>query len=164
MKEVLPVNSQIKSSRVVVIDSEGNKRGEFLRDDAIDMANQEGLDLVMVKKDSPPICKIMDYGRYLYQQKKKSKNNSRPQKIKEIKFSRVTDSHDLEFKINKAREFISKGHKVKITISHRKRGSAFSSDTIDKMNLFCESLDDIAKKDGELSTHYRYIMQVISPR
>lgn len=155
------VNDQINSSRVILIDEEGNLRGEFLKSDAIDMASSQGMDLVLVKTSNPPICKIMDYGKFAYNKKKKQKANTATIKTKEIKISPVTEKHDLDIRLNQARKFIKKGHRVKVTMAFKGRHIRHQELGEEKMNYIRESLQDIAILDSEPQNMGRSIQMVL---
>ena len=147
------VNESIPATRIILIDAEGNKKGEFLRDDAIQLAVQDGLDLVMVSPGDSPICKIMDYGKHLYHQKKRAKSNNGTQvKAKEIKMTPVTDQHDFEVKVAKIREFLTKNYKVKVTIEFKGRHNHHKNQGFEKCHAIMESLADIGEMDGDIQS------------
>lgn len=122
------VNDRIAARQVRVIDEEGNQLGIMTPRDAIREAEDRGLDLVEVApKASPPVCRIMDYGKYLYQQSKRAKESKKHQHtvtLKEIKYRPKIDKHDFDYKTNHVREFLSEGNKVKVTIMFRGREMA----------------------------------------
>ncbi len=122
------VNRQIRVPRVLLIDEEGRKLGEFMADDALALAQERGLDLVEVNPNArPPVCRIIDYGRFKYEKKKKSAEAKRKQvqvQIKEVKLRPKTDTHDMDVKVRNARRFLEQGHKVKITVRFRGREMA----------------------------------------
>ncbi|MGA1795489.1 MAG: translation initiation factor IF-3 [bacterium] len=121
----MPVNNGIRADEVRVIDAEGKQLGILKLAQALVMAEEAGLDLVEVAPMAkPPVCKIMDYGKYKYQQHKRAQEAKKNQKVihvKEIKLRPKTDDHDLQFKLNHARKFLDAGNKVKITIIFRGR-------------------------------------------
>jgi translation initiation factor IF-3 len=122
------VNQMIRARQVRVIDEEGNQLGIMSPYDAIREAEERGLDLVEVaSKAVPPVCRIMDYGKYRYQQSKRAKESKKHQHtitVKEIKYRPKIDNHDFEFKTNHVREFLTEGDKVKVTIMFRGREMA----------------------------------------
>jgi len=141
----LQINKDIRAHRVLVIDQDGEKRGEFLKADAIKLAEDEGLDLVMVADGHKPVCKIMDYGKHLYEQKKKAKQNSSTKvKLKEIKIKYNTDDNYISVKANQARGFLKDGHQVKITVRFWGRQRAHVDIVRDKCQAFAKSLSDAA--------------------
>ena len=118
-------NNRINSSEVQVIDSDGQNLGVLNLQQAISKAKNEGLDLIEIAPNvRPPVCKIMDIGKYKYDQQKKAskaKKNQKKVELKEIKLRPVTEVHDYTFKIKNAQKFLSKGDKVKFTIKFRGR-------------------------------------------
>ncbi len=121
-------NEEIDASRVRVIDSEGEQRGVMTLSEAISVARNEGLDLVEVSPNAdPPVCRIMDFGKYLFEQNKKSQAAKRKQKqvqVKEIKFRPGTDEGDYKIKLRKLVEFLEDGDKTKVTLRFRGREMA----------------------------------------
>lgn len=136
-----------------VIDPEGNQLGVLDKDEAIEIAQQKGFDLVEVASNAkPPVCKIMDYGKFKYKQSKKEKQTKKKQhvvNIKEIRLRPKTEEHDFNFKANHARKFLEKGNKVKITILFRGREMTHQEFARDLMDKMVEELDDIAKVERE---------------
>ena len=122
------INEAIRVKQVRVIDEEGNQLGILSPIDAMREANERGYDLVEVAPNGqPPVCRIMDYGKYKYQQAKRAKESKKHQhtvSIKEVKFRPKIGVHDFEYKINHAKEFLSEGNKVKITVMFRGREMA----------------------------------------
>lgn len=119
------MNRMIRVPEVRVIDSEGEQLGVMATDAALARAEEEGLDLVEVSPTArPPVCRIMDFGKYKYEQSKKQKESKKKQHtihVKEVKFRPKTEEHDYQFKKRHAEEFLQKGHKVKITMMFRGR-------------------------------------------
>jgi len=136
------INEQIRISPVRVISADGAQLGIIPTDDALSEARTAGLDLVEVApNERPPVCRIMDYGKFKYQQKKKlHKTHVHQTKLKEIRLRPKTGEHDIEFKINKARTFL--GHKDKVTVSVIFRGRI--RPTFIKQNL--RKLDYVQKR------------------
>ena len=119
------VNRRIRVPRVLVIDEEGRKLGEFMTEDAVRLAQERGLDLVEVAPNGrPPVCRITDYGRLKYDRKKKdaqARKNQVQVQIKEVKLRPKTDEHDIAVKIKHIRMFLEEGNKVKITVRFKGR-------------------------------------------
>ncbi len=119
------VNDRIRAKEIRVIDDEGKQLGVMIPQLALDLARQKGLDLVEVSPTAvPPVCRIMDYGQFLYEQKKKEHSAKKKQKrfkVKEIKFRPKTDEHDYQFKFKNITRFLGEGDKVKATIIFRGR-------------------------------------------
>ena len=118
-------NERIRSPQVQVISSEGKNLGTLATQEAINIAKQEGLDLIEISANAnPPVCKIIDIGKYKYDLQKKANKAKKKQKIinlKEIKLRPVTEIHDYNFKIKNAQKFLEKGDKVKFTVKFRGR-------------------------------------------
>lgn len=122
------MNERIRSLRVLVISDDGGKIGVMMTKDAIALAREKSLDLVEVAPlGDPPVARIMDFGKYLYTQQKRSRDARKKQasqNLKEIKLRIKTDKHDLETKVKKAKEFLEKGDRVKIHVMYRGREMA----------------------------------------
>jgi len=136
------INNQIRADRVRLIDQDGKQLGIFNLKEAIDKAQNIGLDLILVtQRVDPPVCKIMDYGKYLYRLRKKEK----PQKksvggIKNIRLGFNISSHDLEMRVRLAQNFLKKGYKVRVEMILKGREKALSEFGREKMNQFLETL------------------------
>jgi len=119
------VNEKIRAREVLVIDENGEKRGVLPIEEALALAEEAGLDLVEVAPNAePPVCKILDYGKYKYQAQKRAAEARKKQKtieVKEVKMRPTIDTHDYEVKMRNLRKFLSKGDKVKVTIRFRGR-------------------------------------------
>ena len=148
IKQELPINRQIKEKEVQLIDEEGEKVGVVAIEKALEMAEDRNLDLVLVAPNAKPVvCKIMNYGKYKFEQAKKEKESRRNQKAVEVKEIRVSSNigqHDFDFKSKNARSFLESGNKVKFTLRFRGRelNNSKSGEVI--LNKFAESLEDIA--------------------
>ena len=148
IKQELLINEQIRAKEVQLIDDEGQKRGTVSLNEALDLAYEKKLDLVLVAPNSePPVCKIMNYGKYKFEQAKKEKEARKKQKVLEVKEIRITpniEKHDFEFKSKNARKFIEDGNKVKITVRFRGRELNYVKLGEEVLNEFIESLADVA--------------------
>lgn len=148
IKQELLINEQIRAKEVQLIDDEGQKRGTVSLNEALDLAYEKKLDLVLVAPNSePPVCKIMNYGKYKFEQAKKEKEARKKQKVLEVKEIRITpniEQHDFEFKSKNARKFIEDGNKVKITVRFRGRELNYVKLGEEVLNEFIESLADVA--------------------
>lgn len=148
IKQELPINEQIRAKEVQVIDELGEKRGVMSLNSALDLAFEKKLDLVLVAPNAKPqVCKIMNYGKYKFEQAKKEKEAKKKQKTFELKEIRITpniEQHDFEFKAKNARKFIEDGNKVKITVRFRGRELNYVKLGEDNLNKFIEALSDIA--------------------
>ena len=144
----LMINEQIRDKEVRLIGENGEQLGIMSAKDAQKMAEDAGLDLVKIAPTAkPPVCKIVDYGKYRYEQLRKEKEAKKKQKIvevKEIRLSPNIDTNDLNTKVNAARKFITKGDRVKVTLRFRGREMAHMNSSKHILDDFAEALADIA--------------------
>ena len=149
------INERIRIPRVKVVDEAGNMLGEMPTLEALKIARERGYDLVEVAAEArPPVCKLLDYGKYKYEQKKKqhkSKAKLHVQKVKEVRLRPLTDDHDLMTKLKKAEEMLLEGDKVLITIFFRGREQAHKEHGRHMMERIRKELDEIAKVEHEIS-------------
>ncbi|MCD6151333.1 MAG: translation initiation factor IF-3, partial [Deltaproteobacteria bacterium] len=142
------VNRQIKADNARIIDESGNQLGILTLNEALDIAGQRGLDLVEVSPNAdPPVCKIMDYGKFKYQQSKKAQEAKKKQtniQVKEVKMRPGTDQHDFNFKIKHIIRFLEEGDKAKVTIRFRGREMAYT----DQGLALLERVVDTVKEYG----------------
>lgn len=161
------VNYQIKITPVRIIDEEGEQLGIMAIDEARSIADERGLDLVEVAPNArPPVCKIMDYGRYKYEQAKKDKLAKKKQHqvtVKEMKFRPKIDDHDYEYKVAHVREFLEKGDKAKLTIMFRGREmmhQEFGEAILERVK---EDLADVSIVEQEPKSEGRNMTMVLAP-
>ena len=151
IKQDLPINEQIRANKVQLIDENGEKKGVMNFHDALNLAYDKKLDLVMVSPNPEmPVCKIMNYGKYKFEQTKREKEAKKKQKVLEIKEIRITpniEQHDFDFKVKNARKFIEDGNKVKITVRFRGRELNYVKLGEDNLNEFANALSDIASPE-----------------
>ena len=150
-----------------VIDQDGEQLGILTVPEAIAKAELAGLDLVEIAPNAePPVCKIIDYGKYRYQMTKKEKESKKSQhqvKVKEIKIKPTTDEHDIQVKVKHAREFITKGDKVRITCVFRGRELMHPEIGKKAVDKICEDLSDIATPEAEARLMGRNLSTVLAP-
>ena len=142
------INEQIRISPLRVVDAEGELVGVISVDEARKIATESGLDLVEVAPNArPPVCRIMDYGKFKYDQKKKLAKNSKQHQVqvKEIRLRPKTGDHDVDFKVKRARTFLEGGDKVKINVIFRGRENAHHERGRELLTGIVERLEDIAK-------------------
>ena len=148
IKQELPINGQIREKEVQLIGANGEKLGVMSTRDALEKAEEENLDLVLVSPNAKPaVCKIMNYGKYKFEQAKKEKEAKKKQKTFEVKEIRITpniEQHDFEFKVKNARKFLEDGNKVKITVRFRGRELNYVKLGEDNLNKFIEALEDVS--------------------
>ena len=151
IKQELPINGQIRAREVQLIGDEGEKLGVVSLKEALEIAEEKKLDLVLVAPNSkPPVCKIMNYGKYKFEQAKREKEAKKKQKVYELKEIRVTpntEEHDFNFKVKNARKFLEDGCKVKITVRFRGRELSYAKLGENLLNKFAEALSDVASLD-----------------
>ena len=145
-KDQIQINSAIRDKEVRLIDSDGTMIGIVSAREAQLKANERELDLVKIAPNAnPPVCKIMDYGKYLYEQSKREKEARKKQttiEVKEIRLSAKIEEHDFNFKVKNAIKFLEDGDKVKATIRFRGREIAYSALGREVMNKFAESVKE----------------------
>ena len=160
-------NERIKALDVQVIGSEGNNLGVMQLKQAIQKAKDEGLDLIEISPNAnPPVCKIMDMGKFKYDAQKKANLAKKKQKIvslKEIKMRPVTETHDYEFKVKNAKKFIAKGDKVKFTIRFKGRELQHSHLGNELMTKIKEDMKDIGKVELHPKFDGKQMIMVIQP-
>ena len=160
-------NSRITSPEVQVINSEGENLGVLNLQEAISKAKNENLDLIEIAPNAkPPVCKIMDMGKYKYDAQKKANLAKKKQKIvllKEIKMRPVTETHDYDFKVKNAKKFIAKGDKVKFTIRFKGRELQHSHLGNELMGKIKEDMKDIGKVELHPKFDGKQMIMVIQP-
>lgn len=146
MRKIYFVNNQIRAQQVRVIDEQGKQLGIFDLEKAIKIAKEKGLDLVLVaEKASPPVCRIVNFGKFLYLQKKKEREKKAKQKVGSLKNIRLTykiSPHDLEIRVKKAKEFLEKGYKIRIEMKLRGREKRLEEFAKEKVNFFISKLKE----------------------
>ena len=160
-------NQQIRAIDVQVIGSDGNNLGTLPLNKAIEKAKAEGLDLIEISPNAnPPVCKIMDMGKYKYDLQKKANIAKKKQKVvslKEIKLRPGTDTHDYNFKIKNAKKFITKGDKVKFTVKFKGREMQHTELGKELMSKIIEEIKDIAKVESRPKFEGRQMVMIIQP-
>ena len=148
IKQELPINGQIKEKEVPVIGENGEKLGIFPIEEALELAEERDLDLALVAPNTePPVCKIMNYGKYKFEQAKREKESRKNQKVADVKEIRITPNigdHDFQFKCKNARSFLEDGNKVKISVKFRGRELNNTQLGENVLNRFIESLEEIS--------------------
>jgi len=161
------INERIRAHEVQVISSDGKNLGTFSTREAVEMAKQEDLDLIEISPNAnPPVCKIIDVGKYKYDLQKKANKSKKKQKIinlKEIKLRPVTEIHDYNFKIKNAQKFLEKGDKVKFTVRFKGREMQHT----DLGNKLMERIIDDTASLGKIEVHPKFegkqIIMIIQP-
>lgn len=162
----LMINEQIRDREVRVIGQDGEQLGIMSAKEAYLMARDADLDLVKVAPGAkPPVCKIINYGKYRYEQARKEKEAKKKQRtieIKEIRLSPNIDTNDLNTKANQARKFLSKGDKVKVTLRFRGREMAHKNVGREVLNAFYEKLSDVSTIDKEAKMEGRSMIMFLT--
>ncbi len=162
------INEQIRDREVRLIGEDGQQLGIVSAREALRMAQEAELDLVKIAPGAkPPVCKIIDYGKYRYEQARKEKDAKKKQKIieiKEIRMSPNIDTNDLNTKVNAARKFIEKGARVKITLRFRGREMAHVQTSKVILDKFAEMLSDVAVVDKAPKMEGRSMMMFLSEK
>ena len=162
------INEQIRDKEVRVIGEDGEQLGIMSSRDAQKLADEAGLDLVKIAPTAkPPVCKIVDYGKYRYEQARREKEAKKKQKtieIKEIRLSPNIDTNDLNTKVNAAKKFITKGDKVKVTLRFRGREMAHMANSKHILDDFAEALNEIAVVEKPAKVEGRSMTMVLAEK
>jgi translation initiation factor IF-3 len=144
-KKELEINEEIRDKEVRVIGADGSQMGIMSADKALKLAEEANLDLVKIAPTAvPPVCRVMDYGKYRFEQQKKEKGNKKNQKVvetKEVRLSINIDTNDFNTKVNQANKFLKNGDKVKVSIRFRGREMAHSKLGLDVMERFGQAIE-----------------------
>ncbi len=163
----MKVNREIRAPKVRVISHTGEQVGIISLYEALAMAEEQGLDLVeIVPGSNPPVCKIMNFGKFRYDQSKREKESKKAQhqiKVKEIKLKPNIDTHDLETKTRHARDFLASGNKVKITCAFRGREMMHSDIGEKIVRQMCQDLEDVSTSESPLKMMGRMLLVVLAP-
>jgi translation initiation factor IF-3 len=164
-KDVTRVNDRIREPEVRVIGSDGEQLGVMTAEDALARADEAGLDLVEVAPGSkPPVCRIMDYGRYKYEQKKKAgKGKGHAASLKEVKLRPRTDDHDLDTKLKNARRFLRDGDKVKVTVMFRGREMVHRQLGRKQLDRVTDMLGPLATVENPPRMEGRFLSMILVP-
>ncbi|MDZ7624191.1 MAG: translation initiation factor IF-3 [Ignavibacteriaceae bacterium] len=165
--ESIRVNEEIQAPKVRVIDADGKQLGVFLTKDARRLAGERGKDLVEIAPQAkPPVCKIIDFGKFRYELQKKEKIQKKNQQIsvlKEIRFHPNTDVHDFDFKTRHAINFLEEGNKVKATVVFKGREMAYAELGENLLKRFLERVQDVAKIEVEPKMEGRNMSLIVVP-
>ena len=168
IKQELPINGQIRAKEVQLIGDNGEKIGVIPLNEALNRAEEKNLDLVLVAPNAvPPVCKIMNYGKYKFEQAKREKEAKKKQKVFEVKEIRITpniEQHDFEFKVKNARKFIEDGNKVKITVRFRGRELNYVKLGEANLNKFIDALSDIASPEKKAVLEGKNMFIILSKK
>ena len=164
----LRVNHQIRFSPLRIIGQDGEQIGVVSRDEALDMARTAGLDLVEISPTaSPPVCKIMDYGKYKYELKKKTQRAKAKQHVilvKEVRLRPRTDTHDIDTKTQQARRFLEEGNKVMFAVVFRGREQSHPEIALEMLQEILGVITDVCKVERAPSIDGKRMIMVVTPR
>ena len=168
-KNKLLINDSIRADKILLIDENGDKQGLINTAEAIKIADSKSLDLVQVSPIDvkPPVCKLLDYGKHIFNKKKGSSNSkqkTRKNSMKEIKFRPSTDIGDYEVKIKKIKSFILNGDKTKISVRFRGREILNSDMGLELLSRVSSDLADISQVDSEPSLEGRQLLMILAPK
>ena len=166
-KDETLLNEDIRLREVRCMSDDGEQYGIISSDEALDIARNKGLDLVLIAPNAnPPVVKIMDYGKFKYQQEKKKKEAKKKQKkieVKEIKLSVKIADNDIKYKVKHAREFLEAGKHVKFRVFLRGREMANPQAGAEVLNRVWPMVEDIANKENEPKFEGRYVNMLVTP-
>ncbi|SDQ44461.1 bacterial translation initiation factor 3 (bIF-3) [Virgibacillus subterraneus] len=161
------VNEKIRAREVRLIDSNGDQLGVKSRNEALDIAQTRNLDLVLVAPNAkPPVCRIMDFGKYRFEQQKKEKEARKKQKVinvKEVRFTPGIGEHDFNTKLKNARKFLDKGDKVKASVRFRGRAITHKELGREVLDRFAEEVKDIATIESKPKMEGRSMFMMLAP-
>ena len=164
----LQINEEIRDKEIRVIDNDGSQLGLMSARDAQKIANDKDLDLVKIAPQAtPPVCKIMDYGKYCFEQTKREKEARKNQKvvdIKEIRMFSTIDTHDFETKANQASKFLKGGDKIKVSVRFRKRAIAHPQLGEELLNKFKDACAEYGTVEKPAKMEGRALVMFISPK
>ncbi len=167
-QDMYRVNRRIRVPEVRVIGADGSQLGVLRTDEALRLAEESGYDLVEVSpKAMPPVCKIMDYGKFKYENAKKAKDARKHQStviLKEVKFRPKTDEHDFDFKVKNIRRFLMEGNKAKLAVIFRGREIVHPETGQDVLKRVVEATQDIAQVEQSAMMEGRRMLMIIAPR
>ncbi len=167
-KPDLQINEEIRDKEVLLIDADGKKLGVMSAAEAQNIAFDKDLDLVKIAPQAnPPVCRIMDYGKYCFEQSKREKEARKNQKVvsvKEIRMFSTIDTHDFETKVNQAVKFLQSGDKLKVSVKFYKRAIAHPQLGEDLLNRFREAISSVGTVDKPPKMEGRSIVMFVSPK
>ncbi|KRM19441.1 translation initiation factor IF-3 [Ligilactobacillus hayakitensis DSM 18933 = JCM 14209] len=162
------VNEGIRARELRLIDAEGEQLGVRTKQEALKLAEDSNLDLVLVApKAKPPVAKIMDYGKYRFELQKKQREARKKQKVvnvKEVRLSPTIDTNDFNTKMKNARKFLSKGDKVKVSIRFKGRAITHKDIGRDVLNRFAEATEDVATVESKAKMDGRSMFLMLAPK
>lgn len=166
-KEIF-INEEIRGKELRVIDQDGTQLGIMSREEALALADEKNLDLVNISPNAkPPVCKILDYGKYRYELQKREKEAKKKQKnnqVKEIRLSTFIEDHDINVKANTASKFLKDGDKVKVSLRFRGREMGYQSKGYEVMEKFAEICAEVADIEKKPKFEGRSLTMILAPK
>ncbi|MGK7873964.1 MAG: translation initiation factor IF-3 [Xenococcaceae cyanobacterium] len=165
-RDLAPINERIRFPKVRVIDTDSSQLGILSREEALSIAEEQGLDLVLVnEREDPPVCRIMDYGKYKYEREKKNrKKKQHTVDVKEVKMRYKIDEHDYHVRVNHAERFLKSGDKVKATITFRGREIQHANLAEELLKRMAADLKEVAEVQQAPKREGRNMMMLLSPK
>jgi len=167
-KNELMINEQIRDKEVRLIDADGSMLGVMTSKDAQKLANTKNLDLVKIAPQAvPPVCRIMDYGKYMFELAKKEKEARKNQKvisIKEVRLSASIEDHDFDFKVKNALRFLKDGDKVKVSVKFRGREMNYTSLGQQVLEKFAQAVEEIGIVERKPKLEGRSMIMILNPK
>lgn len=167
-KNQLQINEEIRDKEIRLIDNNGEMLGVMSSKEAQELANNKKLDLVKIAPNAaPPVCKIMDYGKHMFELAKKEKEARKNQKvitIKEVRVSAKIEEHDFDFKVKNAQKFLQDGNKVKVSIRFRGREMRYTANGEEVLARFAEVLKDVGEMDKKPKLEGKSMSMILSPK
>lgn len=164
----MQINEEIRDKEIRVIMNDGEALGIMSADEALKIAEEKNLDLVKIAPQAvPPVCKIMDYGKYRFEQtkrEKEAKKNQHVVEIKEVRLSLGIDTHDFETKVNHARRFLTSGNKVKVSIRFRGREMAHTENGLVIMKQFADACEEFGNVEKAAKLEGKSMMMFLAPK
>ena len=162
------INEEIRAKELRVIDTDGTQMGIMSRQEALDISEEKKLDLVCISpKATPPVCKILDYGKYKYELQKKEKEAKKKQKttqVKEIRLSTFIEDHDIMVKAKTGSKFLKDGDKLKVSLRFRGREKDYVARGMEVMNKFAEAVSDVGDIDRKHNFEGRSLTMILTPK
>ena len=167
-KKTVKRNEQIHSSEIRLIDNDGSQVGIITIEEAIELAKSKGMDVVEVSPNaSPPVCRVMDFGKFIFEKKKKSQGAKKKQKIihvKEIKFRPLIEESDYNIKLGKIFKFLEQGDKVKISLRYRGRELRHAELGENLLKRVCDDIANVATIEQEAQREGRQLIMIVAPK
>jgi translation initiation factor IF-3 len=162
------INEEIRDKELRVIDNDGAQLGIMTLEDALELANEKKLDLVNISPNAkPPVCKVLDYGKYRYELQKREKEAKKKQKttlVKEIRLSTFIEAHDVQVKANTAIKFLKDGDRLKVSLRFKGREKDYASKGLEVMKQFAEAVSSVGVIEKKPEFEGRSLIMIVAPK